>query len=159
MKIIDNELLVKVSVEASSNSRRRKNFNFHENYSDPINRMLNAFEPGTYVQPHRHAHPDKREVFIILTGRVGLFVFDDHGEVKQLFVLDRDAGLHGVEVPPGTWHTVISLEPGSVVYEVKDGPYQPLDDKDFAKWAPPEGSEQSAVYLQGLERIATTRVG
>ena len=39
--------------------RLRLNHNFHDDLADPINRMLNALEPGTYLQPHKHENPDK----------------------------------------------------------------------------------------------------
>jgi hypothetical protein len=53
-------------------------------------------------------------------------------------------------ISPGIWHTVIALESGSVVYEVKDGPYSPIDDKNFASWAPKEGDPECGKFLQLL---------
>lgn len=153
MKLIEQKTIDMVVDEARVSSRKRKNFNYHEHLSDPINRMLNALEPGTYVQPHKHEDPDKREVFVILTGRMGVFIFDDHGKVIETAILDRDAGVYGIEIPPGTWHAVVSLAPGSVVYEVKDGPYEPLNDKNFAAWAPKEGAPEAAAYLASLEKL------
>ncbi|WP_026474801.1 WbuC family cupin fold metalloprotein [Alkaliflexus imshenetskii] len=153
MKLIEQKTIDMVVEEARVSSRKRKNFNYHVHLSDPINRMLNALEPGTYVQPHKHEDPDKREVFVILTGRMGVFIFDDHGNVIETAVLDRDAGVYGIEILPGTWHAVVSLAPGSVVYEVKDGPYEPLSDKNFAAWAPKEGAPEAAAYLASLEKL------
>lgn len=153
MKLIEQKTIDKVVDEARLSSRMRKNFNYHELLTDPINRMLNALEPGTYVQPHKHEDPDKREVFLILTGRMGVFIFDDDGNVIQTAVLDRDTGVYGIEIPPRVWHAVVSLAPGSVVYEVKDGPYEPLNDKNFATWAPKEGAPEAAEYLAKLENL------
>ena len=76
--------------------------------------------------------------------------FDDEGKVTEHVILDQSSGNYGVEVPPGMWHMVISLEPGTIVYEVKDGPYVQANDKNFAKWAPREGAEDCDEYLQKL---------
>jgi cupin fold WbuC family metalloprotein len=118
--------------------------------ADPINRMLNAFEPGTYIQPHKHETPDKREVFIVLRGSLVVVFFDDFGTPTDFVLLDRDKGNFAVEIPVGAWHTVIALESGSVVYEVKDGPYFPISDKNFASWAPKEGDANCGLYLEQL---------
>jgi cupin fold WbuC family metalloprotein len=149
-KIIDSRLLDEISSKAKNSSRQRMNHNFHDDLADPINRMLNAFEPGTYVQPHKHENPDKREVFILLRGSLLVVFFDDGGVPTNFVLLDRDKRNYAVEIPPKTWHSVIALESGSVVYEVKDGPYSPLDDKNFASWAPKEGDKHCSAYLESL---------
>jgi len=123
---------------AQTTIRRRKNMNFHRGDADPIQRMLNAFEPKTYVRPHKHQNPDKREVFIILTGRLLVLFFNEKGEIINHVILDRNTGVFAVEIASGEWHTATGLEEGTVVYEIKDGPYNMLDDKNFATWAPAE---------------------
>lgn len=150
LKIITPQLLDELSQKAAVRPRRRLNHNFHDELSDPINRMLNALEPGTYVQPHKHENPDKREVFIVLRGSMVVVFFDDSGNVTEFVLLDPENGNYGVEVPVGAWHSLFALEPGTVIYEVKDGPYSPLDDKNFAPWAPREGEPESATYLKTL---------
>jgi cupin fold WbuC family metalloprotein len=150
MIIINHELTAGVSEEAKRSPRLRKNYNFHVDYEDPINRMLNAFEPGTYVRPHKHEAPDKCEVFIILTGRALALRFDADGEIIGHAVLNHAQGIYGVEFAPREWHTIISLASGTVLFEVKQGPYVQIIDKNFAPWAPPEGSPQAAVYLASI---------
>ena len=157
VKIISDKLLNELSQKASSLPRKRLNLNFHEDLADPINRMLNAFEPGTYVQPHKHENPDKREVFIVLRGSLVLVIFDDSGNPIDFVLLDPQKGTYAIEVEPGIWHSVISLESGTVVYEIKDGPYiQPID-KNFAPWAPKEGDEKCAEYLADLTKAFYSR--
>jgi len=150
MYIIDNELLNTLTEEAKKSPRRRKNYNFHSVLEDPINRMLNAMEPDTYTTPHKHENPDKREVFIVLRGSFAVFFFDDDGKITDTIILNKEKGVYGVEVPPRKWHSVMSLEQGSVVYEIKDGPYDASNDKIFATWAPAEGSKEVDGYLRGL---------
>jgi cupin fold WbuC family metalloprotein len=144
--------------QARSSSRKRRNFNFHDNPSDPLHRMLHAMEPETYVQPHKHENPDKREAFIILKGKVAVVEYSDQGEIKDFVILDPVAENYGVEIPPKTWHNLIVLDSGTIVYELKDGPWDPVDDKHFATWAPKEGEEgceafkKKVLKLMGIEQ-------
>ena len=55
MKRLTADILIALRAEAAASPRRRKNFNLHASPDDPIQRLCNAFEPGTYVRPHRHA--------------------------------------------------------------------------------------------------------
>jgi cupin fold WbuC family metalloprotein len=150
LKIVSPKLLDELCQKAKNLPRKRLNFNFHDDLADPINRMLNALEPGTYLQPHKHETPDKREVFIVMRGSLVVVFFDDSGNPTEFVLLNRDNGNFGVEIPVGAWHTVIALESGSVVYEFKDGPYFPLNDKNFASWSPKEGEAGCEEYLKNL---------
>lgn len=150
MQIVSHELLNEVTQKAKVSLRRRVNHNFHDDLADPINRMLNAFEPGTYIQPHKHENPDKREVFILLRGSLVMVFFDNSGTPTDFVLLNRDKGNYAVEIPEGVWHSLFALESGSVVYEVKDGPYLPMNDKNFASWAPKEGDSGCKEYLKNL---------
>jgi hypothetical protein len=38
----------------------------------------------------------------------------------------------------GTWHAVLSLDKGGVIFEVKHGAYQPVPEHDTAPWSPAE---------------------
>ncbi|NCA86526.1 MAG: cupin fold metalloprotein, WbuC family [Clostridia bacterium] len=147
---ITDEFIDSISQQAKLSSRRRMNYNFHPTHEDPLHRLLNAMEPGTYVQPHKHENPDKFEIFLALRGRFVVFTFDDVGMITDHIVLDAREGNYGVEIPERTYHTLVSLEPASVAYEVKAGPYSILTSKNFAPWAPAEGDPGVSVYLENL---------
>jgi cupin fold WbuC family metalloprotein len=93
---------------------------------------------------------------------MALVTFDDDGKVIGLVRFgarghSEDLAV-GVEVPARTWHTVIALESGSVLLEVKSGPFDPTQPKDLAPWAPTENSAHTARYLQLLlSHIVTTK--
>lgn len=150
MKKIDLTLIEQTTAKAKESPRQRMNFNFHTTPGDPLHRMLNAMEPGTYIAPHKHESPDKREAFIILRGRVLIVVFNEKGAVTAHTVLEASGETMGAEIPPRTYHTLVSLQPGSVIYEVKDGPWDPHSDKHFAPWAPIEGEPGAMEYQQRL---------
>ncbi|MBU2650066.1 MAG: WbuC family cupin fold metalloprotein [Bacteroidetes bacterium] len=147
---INHQLLEALTERAMQSDRKRMNYNFHSGPPDPMQRMLNAIEPGSYIRPHKHEKPDKREVFFVLRGRILILEFDDHGHITDHILLDPSAGNYAAEVPERTWHSMIALEPGSVAYEVKDGPWDPADDKVFASWAPPEESEEVKPYMDKI---------
>jgi cupin fold WbuC family metalloprotein len=147
---IDNIFIETISQKAKHSPRLRMNHNYHPQLDDLLQRMLNAMEPGTYIQPHKHEDPDKTEVFFCLRGRILLVEFNNQGEIIDSIELDTKNGNYACEIPPRTWHTVISLEPGSVAYEIKNGPYNPIDDKNFANWAPKEGNPASVDYLNSI---------
>ncbi len=154
LKIIDDELLNATSGRAKENGRLRMNHNLHE-LSDNVQRMLNAVEPNSYIRPHRHVDPPKVELFLALRGAGACFLFDDTGNVTESSVFGDGTHNHGVEIASGQWHTVMALRPGTVFFEVKDGPYVETLDKDFAPWSPdPADKEAAAAYLQGLRRKA-----
>jgi cupin fold WbuC family metalloprotein len=150
IKYITDELLNATSAKAKLSPRLRMNHNFHEDYADPINRMLNALEPGTYCRPHKHEDPDKNEVFLVLKGKMAVLIFDEEGNVTETYTFAPAEGTHGIDIPPRIWHTLVCLEPGSVAYEIKDGPYVKPIDKNFASWAPEEGSPEASSYLEKL---------
>ena len=100
----------------------------------PVHRMLNALEPGTYLPPHRHS--DKEETYLVLRGRLMAFFYDEEGNVTEKICLNPLEGRYGLEIPPRTWHSIIALESGTVIFEIKKGPYQPLSPEDMAIWAP-----------------------
>ena len=129
MKIIDTTLLDKVSTEAKTSPRLRINYNFHQSLEDKCHRFLNAVEPGTKVEIHRH--PTKDESFVLLRGRVRVNTYNDDGTEIESVVLCPEEGLYGVDIPKNVWHNVESLESGSVIFECKTGKYDPEGTEEF----------------------------
>lgn len=152
--LISDELIEQTIAAAQASERRRAIYRFHQ-HEEPVQRMLNALEPGTYVRPHRHANPAKVECFIILRGQVLCLEYDDHGKVTNHCTLAA-GGLVGVEIVPGTWHSLISLQSGSCVYEIIEGPYLADSHKNFAAWAP---TEQDSAAGQAFIATVLARLG
>lgn len=119
--VIDKKLLDKVSAEAKESPRLRMNFNFHQSLDEKCHRFLNAVEPGTVVEIHRH--PTKDETFVILRGKVKVTTHNDYGSIIESVVLCAEEGRYGVNIPKGVWHTLESLESGSCIFECKEGPF------------------------------------
>lgn len=153
IRFISQVLINQVSIEAKAVSRLRKNLNFHDRDQSLCHRLLNAIEPDSYIPPHRHSDPEKDETIILLQGRLGVVFFNESGQVTQTAVLSPGDDTVGVNIPHGEFHTLVSLESGTVFFESKAGPYQALSVEERAPWAPGEGSDESAVYLAELRKI------
>ncbi len=151
--LIDTVLLDAVSASAQASPRGRKNRNFHTDNEQPGHRLLNAIEPGSYIAPHRHLDPMKGETMTVLRGRLGLVLFDSAGKVIACHVLGAGSAALGVDILPGTYHTVLALEPGTVFLEAKAGPYLPLSAEERVAWAPTEGDAGATDYVDGLRRL------
>ncbi len=136
LTIIGSEALDDLVRKARASPRRRMNLNLHAAPSDPIQRLLNAAEPGTYVRPHRHA-AGRQELTLVLRGAADVLLFADDGALAERVPLASDGAL--VEIPGGCWHAAVVRSPGTILMEVKPGPYDPATDKEFAAWAPQEG--------------------
>ncbi len=136
---VNNLIPQRLQEKAVNSPRRRTNLNLHQTLEDPVQRFLNAIEPGSYVRPHRHHSPLRWELFTALTGRAVVLLFDDDGTVLERTEIGAGGPVHAVEIPAGAWHTIAALEPGTVLFEFKQGPYAAVTDKDFASWAPAEG--------------------
>ena len=121
--VIDKALLDEVSLKAKESPRLRMNYNFHQSLDEKCHRFLNAVEPGTEVPIHRH--PTKDETFVLLRGRVRVNTYNDGGTVIESVVLCPEEGLYGVDIPKNVWHNIEALEPDSVIFEVKEGPFVP----------------------------------
>ncbi|MCR5871134.1 MULTISPECIES: WbuC family cupin fold metalloprotein [unclassified Sphingomonas] len=143
---------------ARGSARRRQHFNIHAEYADPVQRLFNGIEPDSYIRPHRHLSDPKRECLIGVRGAFALIAFDAEGGIERIVHFGAAPDLSiGVELDHGQWHTVIAKAPGSVLFEVKQGPFDPLAAKNLAPWAPEEGSGAAVAYLEWLHRAATRR--
>ena len=104
MIIIDDNLLNLVSAQAKESPRLRRNYNFHGSLEDKCHRFLNAVEPGTKVEIHRH--PTKDESFVLFRGKVRVNTYNDDGTVIESVILCPEEGLYGVDIPMNVWHNV-----------------------------------------------------
>ena len=148
IQLLDSGLFGNLIERARRSPRLRTNFNFHVDMEDNPHRFLNVMLRGTYVTPHRHLDPPKSESFLVLSGELAFFTFNDQGRVTETHVLGRDP--MGIDIQPGVWHTLAVLSEHAICYEVKPGPYSVANDKDFAAWAPREGDAEAPEYLESL---------
>ncbi len=126
--MIDNNLLDQITAQAAESPRLRMNHNIHESLESPCQRLINVLLPGTVLPIHRHRHT--AETYILLRGKMFVVFYNSLGEQSERFLLDPSVGNYGINIPAGQWHTVEVIEP-SAIFEVKEGPYKPLDPEDI----------------------------
>ena len=147
------EEILQSGFQASSQSpRKRIILPLHRTQDALVQRMLNFFQPGTYVQPHIHSQDHQIETVQVLRGKVGVIFFDEAGEVTETHQL-AEGGVGLVDFEPGIWHGMVCLEPNTVILEIKRGPYSPDTDKYFADWAPAEGDEGCDAFREKMEAL------
>lgn len=139
MKQLTDAMLTELAKQARQSPRLRANHNLHTDLGDVIQRLAIAMEPDTLVLPHRH--PQTFEVLLPLRGRFVVLTFDDEGTVTERTVLGEECAV--IELSARTWHAVLSLDKGGVIFEVKRGPYTPIAKSDIAAWS----NGQEAVTL------------
>ena len=139
-----------LSAVAKASDRLRTNLNIHESPDAKVQRLFLAFEPGTYIRPHRHPQAHKWELFILLQGELDVLLFDDAGDILQRIPLSA-ATTRVVEIPPNTWHSYVSKKSGTLALEIKQGAYLPSPEEDFLPMAPAENSAEVAAYLQWMK--------
>ncbi len=126
--IINDELLDKVSADAEATPRLRMNFNLHDSLDAKAQRLINVLLPGTPLPIHRHRHT--AETYVILRGKMFVVFYNDNGAEIERYLLDPSQGNYGLHIPVDQWHGIEVIKP-SAIFEVKDGPYTPLEPEDI----------------------------
>ena len=128
--VIDNRILDELTAAAQASPRLRMNLDLRNSPSDGSQRMLNAIEPGTVMPIHRHL--SSSETVVCLRGHFEEYFYDSEGRLTE--TIDMVPGGAVINVPIGQWHSLKSLESGTVLFECKDGKYEPLGDGDILKY-------------------------
>lgn len=132
--ILNKKLMDDLSAQAKVNPRLRQALDLRTTPDDQSQRILNAVEPGTILPIHRHR--GSTETIIVLRGKVVQHYYDDNGNKTASYELAPKSSQVGMSVPVGQWHALESLEEGSVIFECKDGAYQPLSAEDILEVVP-----------------------
>lgn len=125
--IITPQTLDALTAQAQASPRLRMHMDLRNSPEDGSQRMLNAIEPGTVLPIHRHR--DTSETVVCLRGHFEEYFYDADGRLTDTFDM-RPGGLV-INVPVGQWHNLKSLESGTVLFECKDGKYQPMGEEDI----------------------------
>ena len=125
--IIDQQILDSLTAQAKASPRLRMNLDLRNSPEDQSQRMLNAIEPGTVMPIHRHRKSS--ETVLCLRGHFEEYFYDEQGNLTD--TIDMRPGGLMLNIPIGQWHSLKSLESGTVLFECKDGKYEPLREEDI----------------------------
>ena len=128
--IITHQILDELTAKAQQNPRLRQNLDLRNSSDDQSQRMLNAIEPGTVMPIHRHKHTS--ETIVVIRGRLVEDFYDDlEKRCVESVELTPNGPNVAINVPAGQWHTVRALESGTVLFESKNGSWEPLGEDDI----------------------------
>ena len=129
---ITQVILDELTAKAKESPRLRMNLDLRDTDEDTSQRMLNAIEPGSPLPIHRHQNTS--ETVICLRGRLVEEFYDDlERTCTERIELSPNGPVVALNIPAGQWHTVQALESGTVILEMKNGKYEPLQDCDVLK--------------------------
>lgn len=126
---ITQTLLNQLTEQAKASPRLRMNYDLRNSAEDCSQRMLNAIEPGSPIPIHRHK--DTSETVVCLRGRLVEEYYDELERIcTEAIEISPNGPVVALNIPAGQWHTVRALETGTVIMEVKDGPFEPQSPED-----------------------------
>lgn len=127
--IIDKIILDELTERAKVSPRLRMNFDLRNSEKDQSQRMLNALEPGTVLPIHRHRTTS--ETVVCIRGHFEEYFYDEKGNLTE--TIDMRPGGVVLNIPQGQWHSLKCFESGTVLIEIKDGPYEPMQECDVLR--------------------------
>ena len=130
--IIDQKTLDVLTSHAKASARLRQNLDLRNSIKDGSQRMLNAIEPGTVMPIHRHR--SSSETVVCIRGHFVEEFYDQDGHLTE--TIDMVPGGNVINIPKGQWHSLKSLESGTVLLECKNGKFKELEAKDILQVAP-----------------------
>lgn len=130
--VISQSILDALTAQAKAAPRLRMNLDLRNSSEDKSQRMLNAIEPGSSMPIHRHRNSS--ETVVCLRGRLVEEFYDDLERMcTDAIELSPNGPNVAINIPVGQWHTIRTLESGTVLLEFKDGPYEPLREEDILR--------------------------
>jgi len=129
---ITQAILDDLTAKAKESPRLRMNLDLRNDENDSSQRMLNAIEPGSPLPIHRHRNTS--ETVVCLRGRLVEEFYDELERIcTEAIELSPNGPIVAVNIPAGQWHTVRALESGTVIIEMKNGKYEPIQECDVLK--------------------------
>lgn len=139
--VLDKEKIEALIAAAKVNPRLRQNLDLRNSPEDNSQRMLNALEPGTELPIHRHTKSS--ETTAVLRGSIRQNFYDlveddsnggkTHLKLAESVIISANSPCPIYVVPQGMWHNTECLESGTILFEAKDGRYEPLAEEDILK--------------------------
>ena len=127
---ITQAILDKLTEDAKASPRLRMNLDLRNGEDNQSQRMLNAIEPGSPLPIHRHQKTS--ETVVCLRVRLVEEYYDELDRIcTERIELSPNGSVVALNIPAGQWHTVRALESGTVILEMKDGPYEPIGPEDI----------------------------
>jgi cupin fold WbuC family metalloprotein len=145
VQAIGAHVIAELGRQAVAAERRRAHLLLHSGHDDQVQRLLIVLQPGSYVRPHHHS--EQWEMLVLLQGRGRVLHFSETGRLLGYAEMSSAAPI--AQIPIGSWHGFVVMEPVTAVMEIKPGPYRA---NEFAPWSPAEGDPDVPRCLEWLEQ-------
>lgn len=152
--LLDQALFESLLADAAASPRRRSFLNLHQSHAEPVQRMIVAMHPDSYVPPHQHLLASQWELFVVLQGQIDFLLFSSAGQLLQKHRLAAGQSHTGLELAPGQLHSVVAVDGPAVFLEVKQGPFDPAQPRAMAAFAPAEQNRSAAGQFLQQMRLA-----
>tara|TARA_B100000795_G_C22572093_1_gene350492 strand:+ start:136 stop:705 length:570 start_codon:yes stop_codon:yes gene_type:complete len=86
----------------------------------------------SYLRPHKHIY-SSGETFHVIEGEMGVFTFDDKGNVSDSPLLQKG---DVYRVPKKVYHALFPISEYVIYHENKVGPFLGQKDNIYADWSP-----------------------
>lgn len=148
-----SDSMIEKGLTASRQSKRKRMIlPIHRKQEAEVQRLINFLQPGSYIRPHKHPMPHASESIVLIQGSIRFFTFDADGKVISDHILSSKPIPDVIDIEPGTWHSFLVLEPDTMIFECKKGPYDAETDKEFASWSPEEGDNKATQFMENLAK-------
>jgi cupin fold WbuC family metalloprotein len=102
-----------------------------------------------YCRPHKHTHVG--ETFHMIEGEMGVFSFDDDGNVYDSVFLQRS---DVYRVAKGSYHAVLPISDYVIFHENRKGPFLGDNDSIFPDWSPEKDDlDEIKAYIKTHEEM------
>jgi cupin fold WbuC family metalloprotein len=146
---VDEEMWLELEDVALVNEKCNARICLHTDPAATFHDMIVLEWPNSYFPPH--AHP-KAESLQILRGTLGVFTFDEAGNVTERCVLRADGEALLCRIGASTIHWTVPLTSPAIYRETKQGPFLGTHDRVFPRWAPAAGEDRTE-FLKRLPFI------
>ncbi len=147
LRVVDPYLIAEIksmALESGDNVR----LSLHAGPDDPFHEMIIFQHGDKYYRPKKHIEKDKS--FHMLEGEMGVFVFEEDGELIDARRLSRESSPI-YRVAKGLYHTDIPITDYVIHHESTLGPFLGDKDRVFAPWSTdPDSPEAFAEFRKNM---------
>jgi cupin fold WbuC family metalloprotein len=145
LKFLDHSFLSRLASQSSNGSAH---WSIKGN-SGRVSYDFVALQSNTYVRPHCHPSPllfgpHGSQLVILLSGKIGIIFIDEKTGTMKKTIMSASRGTRVVEIPPGVYHSCVSLSPNAVVLEI----VEPGVRKRYLKGSPKPGTPEAKQLVK-----------
>lgn len=151
IKVKANQLKEFKQIAMSNREKKRYRLCLHDSPQNELQDMLICMAAGDYARPHKHENMS--ETHVLIEGSMAIVLFNDNGDIQDVFVMDREKGYISYRVNAPIYHMTILLSATAIEHETKAGAFAP-ESNIFPAWAP-DGTDinEAMSYVEKIKGL------